>query len=74
MSKRVNVKTASELTGLTEYELRRGAKAGKYPHILIGHDGQRRKILFDMALLEKCLTDQALSMVQHYEKKQEGFF
>lgn len=42
----VNITRASEMTGVSKYELRRGAKQGRYPFILCGN-----KLMFDPAHL-----------------------
>lgn len=47
----VNTKCASKRTGLSEYELRRGWKAGVYPALLIGQGDQRRRLRWDIDAL-----------------------
>lgn len=42
MTRLVNISRASEMTGLSKYELRKGAKQGRYPFMLSGN-----KVLFD---------------------------
>lgn len=49
MGKKVGINEASEITGLSRIELRKGAKLGKYPHYRVG--GPRGKIIFDLELL-----------------------
>ena len=46
-------KEASALTGLSEWELRRGYKAGEYPAILIGRGGRARRLRWDLELLQE---------------------
>lgn len=52
MGKKVGVREAAEIIGLSQWELRTGAKAGKYPSIRVG-DAEKGKIVFDIELLEK---------------------
>ena len=47
----VNTKQAARATGLSEYELRRGWKAGVYPALLIGQGDQRRRLRWDIDAL-----------------------
>lgn len=47
----VNTKCASKRIGLSEYELRRGWKAGIYPALLIGQGDQRRRLRWDIDAL-----------------------
>lgn len=42
MTQLVNITRASEMTGVSRYELRRGAKQGRYPFLLCGN-----KMMFD---------------------------
>lgn len=42
MSKLVNISTAAKMTGVSQYELRIGAKQGRYPFLWCGN-----KRLFD---------------------------
>ena len=41
-SRLLNTREASKLTGLSQYELRKGAKAGRYPVIEIGDEQIKR--------------------------------
>lgn len=47
----VGVKRASNITGLSEWELRLGVKIGKYPYLRVG--SKRGKILFNIDLLNE---------------------
>ncbi|WHH60419.1 hypothetical protein [Petroclostridium sp. X23] len=47
MSRRVLMKEAAKVTGLSEWELRTGAKAGRYPHMKVGN-----RYIFDLDILE----------------------
>ena len=49
VNKIVGIKSAADITGLSEWELRTGAKNGKYPYLRVG--GIRGKILFNIDLL-----------------------
>ena len=55
----VGVKEAAKETGLSEWELKRGANAGDYPHIRVGEG--RGKFLFDMDMLNETITKKALA-------------
>lgn len=48
-----NIKETSEAVGLTVHELRKGAKAGRYPFFLCG-----KKYMFDTALVEAAMREQ----------------
>jgi hypothetical protein len=48
-SKIVGIKAAAEITGLSQWELRQGAKLGKYPCLRVG--SKNGKILFNVELL-----------------------
>jgi hypothetical protein len=63
MSRRVTISQASKLTGLTEYSLRLGISAGRYPHIRTGGPGKGR-ILLDIELLEQYLLQDAKDSVR----------
>lgn len=69
MSKRVTIKEAAEITGLTEYCIRLGCKQGRYPHIRIGLG--KGKILIDIALLERYLEQEAMDNVKPQESVPE---
>ena len=50
---------AAAATGLTQYELRRGGKEGRYPVILCGSPGMKyRKQKWNLAALEDALRQQ----------------
>lgn len=59
MPKMVGIREAAEATGLSLWELGRGARAGDYPHIKIGIG--RGKYLFSIDQLEKTLEEKALA-------------
>ena len=50
MKKIVKLVEASRMFNLSESELRRGARIGKYPHMRIG--GKNGTIVFDVDMLE----------------------
>lgn len=64
MSRRVKLKEASEITGLSEWELRTGAKSGRYPHFRVGSSKSGR-IIFDIELLEKRITELMLENISN---------
>lgn len=51
----VNTKEASRITGLSEYELRRGYLEGKYPALVIGRGDSRRRLRWNMAALQEAI-------------------
>lgn len=53
----LTVKEASNLTGLTEHELRLGAQQGRYPYIRPGKGGAKAPYLFDIDLLNKAIKN-----------------
>ena len=55
MKKMLTVKEAVKVTGLSEWELKRGFAAGIYPHIRIGQG--RGKFLVDIELLQETLRE-----------------
>ncbi|MBE6011328.1 MAG: helix-turn-helix domain-containing protein [Lachnospiraceae bacterium] len=65
MSLRLTVPEAAKQTGISEYSLRMGCKQGRYPHIVIGGIGTRRKILIDIDLLEQYLKQEAIENVSY---------
>jgi len=61
----VGKKEASAATGLSEWELTRGAREGEYPCIRIGVG--RGKFLFDIDLLNETLTKKAMANIARPE-------
>ncbi|MCL2571216.1 MAG: hypothetical protein FWE11_02340 [Defluviitaleaceae bacterium] len=61
MPKMVSKREASLATGLSEWELGRGARAGEYPCIKVGVG--RGKYLFDIDLLNETLTKRAMANI-----------
>lgn len=62
MSRRVKLKEAAEITGLSEWELRTGTNSGRYPAMRVGSSKSGR-IIFDLDLLEKRITELMLQNV-----------
>ncbi|HYE81662.1 MAG TPA: hypothetical protein VEG39_05780 [Clostridia bacterium] len=62
-AKRVGIKAAAEATGLSEWELRQGARSGRYPHFRVG-DPEHGRIIFDIDLLEEHLRNVALNNIK----------
>ena len=52
----VNTKEAAKATGLSEYELRRGFKAGKYPALVIGRNGERARLRWNLEMLKEAIV------------------
>lgn len=65
MGKRVGLKEAAKITGLSPWELRTGAKSGKYPNFRIG--GARGRIIFDIDLLEAHIEKMILNSIKEYD-------
>jgi hypothetical protein len=63
MGRKATLKEAAKILGppFTETELRRGALIGKYPYMRAG--GPRGKIIFDIELLEKRISDLMLENI-----------
>lgn len=61
----VNIKEAAKITGLSEYELRRGVKQGKYPFIKAG-----TKHMFNLDALEAAI---ARMMYENQQNAKQGF-
>ena len=66
----LTVKEASAITGLTECELRLGAKQGRYPFIRTGKGGAKAPYLFDIDLLNKAIKN---LMEQNMKDAKEAF-
>lgn len=62
MGRKVGIKEASEITGMSKHFIYRKARAGEIPFILSG-----RKRIFDIELLEEFLNKEALSNVKEEE-------
>lgn len=55
MGKRVGIKEAAELVGLSEWELRQGINTGKYPAMKVGVG--KGKYILDIDLLEERIQE-----------------
>ncbi len=55
MSVLVNTEQASRKTGLSTYELRLGWKEGRYPALVIGSHDQRKRLRWNLDLLEEAI-------------------
>lgn len=61
----LNTEEAAAATGLSQYELRRGGKEGRYPVVLCGSPGMKfRKQKWNLAALEKAIRQQMGSVIQ----------
>lgn len=63
MSQIVNITTASKLTGLSQYALRKGALSGRFPSTRAGGVANG-KIVFDLELLTNTIDNECLSNVK----------
>ncbi len=54
----VTTKQAAKATGLSEYELRRGWKEGKYPALVIGRGDERRRLRWNLEALQAAIMVQ----------------
>lgn len=70
MAKRVGVKEASEITGLSEWELRTGAKSKKYPFYRVG--GKNGRIIFDVDLLEEHIKKLMMDNLEQDNEAEHG--
>ena len=52
----VTTKEAARATGLSEYELRRGFLEGKYPALVIGRGDQRRRLRWNLEVLQAAIS------------------
>ena len=61
MKRLLTTKEASQATGLSEFELRLGAKQGRYPVLLIGSlDSSFRRMRWNLEALEEAIKKQML--------------
>ena len=57
MNRLLTTKEAAQATGLSEYELRKGAKEGRYPVLLLGSDDKKfRKMRWNLEILEETIA------------------
>jgi hypothetical protein len=66
----LTLKQAALKTGLSIYELRTGAKKGKYPSMLVGLG--KGKLIFDMELLSECIKTLMKSQMAENKKGEEN--
>ena len=64
----VNITQASQLTGLSTYALRKGAKSGRFPSIRAG-ESETGKILFELQLLAQALATEAWSSAKQKQEE-----
>ena len=56
MNRLLTTKEAAQATGLSEYELRKGAKEGRYPVLMLGSDEKKfRKMRWNLDALEEAI-------------------
>ena len=67
---RAGIKETSRITGISEWELRSGSKAGKYPHFRIG--GPNGRLIFDIEILEEHIRKLMLQNLKEEESPQYG--
>ena len=61
----LNTEEAAAATGLSQYELRRGGKEGRYPVVLCGSPGMKfRKQKWNLAALEEAIRQQMGGVIQ----------
>lgn len=63
MGRKVLLKEAAQLTGLSEWELSSGARAGRWPVLRIGSG--RGKYVFDIDLLEARIQELMLANIKN---------
>lgn len=54
----VTTEQASKAVGLSQYELRRGWKEGRYPALVIGRQEQRRRLRWNLEVLQAAIMEQ----------------
>lgn len=70
MGKKVNIRLAAELTGLSQHEIRRGALSGRYPSMRIG--GERGRLIFDIEILNEHIIKIMLNNLKQEEQESYG--
>lgn len=68
MGKKMLIKDAAKYVGLSEWELRQGIKAGRYPAIKVGQE--RGKYIVDIELLEARIEELMLSNIKTEAKEE----
>ena len=59
MNRLLTTKEASLATGISEYELRKGAQEGRYPVMLLGSEKNKfRKRRWNLEMLEEAIKQQ----------------
>lgn len=59
---------AAAATGLSEYELRMGWKAGRYPALVIGNGGNRPRLRWRLDLLQAAIEKAMIEQDKAEEK------
>lgn len=54
----VTTEQAAKAVGLSQYELRRGWKEGRYPALVIGRSEQRQRLRWNLEALQNTITAQ----------------
>ena len=74
MNRLLTTKEVAELTGLSEYELRLGAKQGRYPVILLGsQDSQFRRMRWNLEALQDAIQKQIQETQEERKKMMEDY-
>ncbi len=68
MARMALLKQASEVTGLSQWELRTGAKSGKYPHLRVGNSSTG-KLVFDLDILEAHIKQMIEGSVKQQDRE-----
>lgn len=72
MNRLLTTKEVAELTGLSEYELRLGAKQGRYPVIMLGSpDSKSRRMRWNLEALQEAIEKQMLETLEERKKMME---
>lgn len=70
MARLLTTAEAAEATGISQYELRIGAKSGRYPVIMLGNPAnQFRKMRWNLEALEEALN--RLQMSQNTDREDD---
>lgn len=68
----VGIKEASKIFGLSQWELRQGAKKGKYPAFRVG--GKKGKLMFNVKLLKERIEQLMKQNLIEVAEDEEEYF
>ncbi len=72
MNRLLTTKEVAEITGLSEYELRLGAKQGRYPVIMLGsRDSKYRRMRWNPEALQEAIMKEMLETQEERKNMME---